>query len=217
MTSRGTHRHDPGIPLFAIAAIVAACAAALLAHVAIDIAANFYAAHDPYDDIAHGSRLAAFAGVLALAAVAALSVVSLAARSRDEALLTLFSAIERRPAWAFAAAVIAGSLAALVAMETLDSFAATGHTCSLAAALGGVPAAGIAIEAAIAWAVARAVRRALLVLAAAHRHIARTIRVFIFGFAGASGVMPQRDSCGLIAVAASSPLARSGAFRAPPL
>ena len=131
MTSRGAHRHDPGIPLFAIAAIVAACAAALLAHVAIDVAANFYAAHDPYDDIAHGSRLAAFAGVLALAAVAALSVISLAARSRDEALHALFLAIERRPAWAFVAAVIVGSLAALVAMETLDSLRAGGRTVGL--------------------------------------------------------------------------------------
>src|SRR5271166_1833453 len=61
---------------FALLAIVAAAGvAALAAHVTIDIAANFFVAHDPYDDIEHRSRFWFLGGSLAIAAAGALAVL----------------------------------------------------------------------------------------------------------------------------------------------
>lgn len=137
--------------------LFAACVAALLTHVAIDIAGDYWLAHDAYDTLAHHSRLATLIGISALALALLGAIVAHAfadVRGNRGALRDALEALVVGRALPFVAGVVFVSLLALVAMETLDSLLGTGKIEDAADAFGGSIAFGLAFALPISLAVA---------------------------------------------------------------
>ncbi|HTV73540.1 MAG TPA: hypothetical protein VME66_07550 [Candidatus Acidoferrales bacterium] len=127
--------------------LFAACVAALLTHVAIDVAGDYWLARDAYDTLAHHSRLATLIGISAIAvalfaAIAARAIADV--RGKRGALREALEALVGGSATLFSLRVAVLSLAVLIAMETLDSLLATGTIEDLPDAFGGSIAFGLA-------------------------------------------------------------------------
>jgi hypothetical protein len=106
---------------FCFLAAAAACAAAV-AHVCVDIAGDYLLAHDDYDDVVHHSRTLVVALVLLIAVIASLRVFREMLRSRTRNPKTLLYRLREslgHPV-AFAAQTSVLTIAAMVAMESLD-------------------------------------------------------------------------------------------------
>lgn len=133
---------------------VAAVLAAVIAHVAIDVAGDFLLPHDAYDGIAHESRplLLAIVGTVFLvsAARAIFQMLDRCYGSRRSALGAVRDALGSRLGFAIFAA--AAAVAALVAMETLDA-ALAGQVDDVADLFGGSIALGAGSAVAIGLAV----------------------------------------------------------------
>jgi hypothetical protein len=204
-----------------IVVLAVACAAAVASHVAIDVGANFYVAHDPYDDLAHGSRFLMVGGALILALAIALSLLSAAvedAGQDGEVFKDLVAAAARQPVAIFIGSVIVTSLLALVAMESFDSYLNAGGIPALDDAFGGSVIAGSAITASIASAFGFAARRMLRWIALSQRSIVRAIAALLAvdlrrGGRASTRARLRDEGAGR----SESPLARRGAKRAPPL
>jgi hypothetical protein len=203
-----------------IAVLAAAGAAALASHVAIDIAANFVVAHDPYDDFEHGSRAVFLGGSLVIGIAGALAVLLAALRDfhlDEDAIRGLIGRAASASPARFVAPVVPVAFAGLLAMEWLDSLASVGRACSLTDALGGSVALGSFIVVAMAVAIGLAVWRLLRLLARSHRAFAHAIGSFIVGAlkptAAIASVLPSAEA----GVQAASVLARRAGKRAPPL
>lgn len=141
-----------GVGLLLPAAI---CLAALSAHVAIDVVGDWALPRDAYDALGHDSRTLVALTMACITVAACLRFV-LAALDRGprparERRIGRF--LPRSPV-GFAATIFGGSVAVVIAMETLDSLASTGRIESLADAFGGSVLLGIAVVAPIALAVA---------------------------------------------------------------
>jgi hypothetical protein len=203
-----------------IAILAAAGAAAVIAHVAIDIVANFLVAHDPYDDLSHHSRFTFLAGSLTIALVGASAVLWAALRDvrvGGDSIRTLVGEAAASTPWRFISCVAATAAAALLAMEWLDSLADTGRFCTLTDALGGSIAIGTAVVLAVAIAIGFAAWKLLRQISAYHREIANAIGAILVGVPARTvrptSTQPTPDQAPLIA----SILARRAGKRAPPL
>jgi hypothetical protein len=203
-----------------ITLLAAAGVAALVAHVAIDIAANFFVAHDPYDDIEHHSRFWFLGGSLAIAGAGALAVLAAALKDFHLGEFALRGLIGRAASTSpvrFVASVIPLTFVALLAMESFDSYANNGRACSTTDALGGSLVLGSIIIIATAIASALAVWRLLRYLAQTHRAIVQAIGSFLVGARETSTSSALTIRILETAGPATSVLARRAGKRAPPL
>jgi hypothetical protein len=206
---------------FACAVVVlAVCAAALLAHVGIDIAGDRLLAHDAYDDVAHGSRTAAFAGGLFVFAGLVLRLLCAGLDQARGAGTTLRRAIEPaigRSPWRFVAFVVALSPAMLAGMEGLDTSLAGGRIDDLGDLFGGSFALGFGILVPTAALAAGLIWRLLRAIADADAAIVRALyTLFIWRAPGGSGLLGSiwRE---IAPPRSASPPAHRAGTRAPPL
>jgi hypothetical protein len=142
--------------------VLAACAAALFAHVAIDLAGDVLLAHDTYDGVDHYSRGEVLAGGLGAAATALLRMVWRAleeARIGRSAPRPRFEEIFGRTPWPFVPAVAALALPTLMTMELADVLGTGGRVDDLTDLLGGSALLGSGITTIAALLVAVAARR----------------------------------------------------------
>jgi hypothetical protein len=139
----------------------AACCAALIAHVGIDVAGDFVLAHDAYDGLDHRSRSEVFVVALTLALGAFRNVVWRAldeARTGRPAPRPSFDDVFGRSPWRFLLAVVALTLPALMTMEFVDLCADGGRLDDPADLLGGSALLGLSITIPVAALVACTVR-----------------------------------------------------------
>ena len=185
----------------ALVPLCAALCAALAAHWAIDVVGDYLLPHDPFDDVAHGSRPVAAGVALALVTVAACGVVWAAvreARGSDDAFCAGVAALLPRRFWAFAALVAIGSLGLVAVMEACDVALAGTADVDLVELLGASPALGAALTLLASLAVSSLAWRAV-------RLLARKRRTFI----ALASVLLRRHSTG----SAAAPIARRAGRR----
>lgn len=106
--------------------LIAAGLAAFIAHVAIDVAGDYLLPRDSYDFVTHHSRAVAIAGSLVLAATVTLRVFGVALDQARGARISLRAVLDHAlfpTPWRFVALVVAATLCALGAMESLDTLA----------------------------------------------------------------------------------------------
>jgi hypothetical protein len=159
-------------------ALASAFVAALVAHVAIDVAGDYLLAHDTYDDHAHGSRYVASIA-FGIAVFASLSmfvraVISETRGVRGALRAALQSSIPASPA-AFAATVVSLALPLLLAMAWLDSIVAGVPPDDVGDLFGGSLALGIGTTIVVSLATAIAVRALVALAVRFHRSIVRAV------------------------------------------
>jgi hypothetical protein len=162
--------------------LAAAFLAALMAHVAIDVAGDYVLVHDAYDDPAHGSRwLASIAlAVPTLGALWTLTRAVLAeARGSRGALRTALHAAIPASRVAFALAVTALALFLVLCMARLDTFCAGIAVDDVADLLGGSIPLGAGIVIAFASAVAVGLHRLAAFLSRHRDAIVRAVETFV--------------------------------------
>jgi hypothetical protein len=156
--------------------------AALLAHVAIDVAGDHLLAHDTYDDDAHGSRYVASIALLFSVLVAlygyARAVVAETRGMHSVLRVSLRSSI---PASSFACAALVVSLATplLLGMARLDSLVAGAPVDDVTDLFGGSLALGIASVTLASLATAIGLRVFVALVARFHRSIVRAARAIV--------------------------------------
>jgi hypothetical protein len=126
-----------GRALSATLILIAVCVSALTAHVGIDVMGDFALRHDTYDDVAHATRtwlVLAAAGLLCAGAFGVLW--SALDRRGSERVSPLRLGIAQRPV-VTGLAVVALSIAAVVAMECIDAQLSGDGVANLSDALGG--------------------------------------------------------------------------------
>jgi hypothetical protein len=157
-------------------ALAGAFFAALLAHVAIDVAGDYLLAHDTYDDDAHGSRYVASIALL-VSVFAALSAYARAVLAETRGMRGALRASLRSsiPASSFAFAALVASLAMplLLGMAWLDSLVAGAPVDDVTDLFGGSLALGIAMVTVASLATAMALRVFVAFVARFHRSIVR--------------------------------------------
>jgi hypothetical protein len=108
-----------GGALCATLLLLAVCAAAVVAHIGIDVIGDYALPHDTYDDVGHTSRLGLVVAAFGLLLAGAFGVLWAAFQeARTKASVRLRIVVRPR---AFVAAVVIASLAAVAAMEALDA------------------------------------------------------------------------------------------------
>jgi hypothetical protein len=161
-----------------VVALASAFIAALVAHVAIDVAGDYLLTHDTYDDDAHGSRYVASIA-LAIAAFVALSTFVRAVIAETRGVRGALRAALRSsvPASrvAFAAIVVSLALPLLLAMAWLDSIVAGVPPDDVGDLFGGSPALGVGTTIVASLATAIAVRALVALAARFHRSIVRVV------------------------------------------
>jgi hypothetical protein len=200
--------------------IIFACAAAVVSHIAIDGIANFVVAHDPFDDVAHGSRSVLALCVAGLfATVAFCTVISglSDARSRFSAFGRALTAAGAASACSFALRIAPLCIVLLLSMEAGDALVAGVRIDGAEDLLGGSVPLGLGITICVAIAAAIGARRLLIALGLAHRvlaaAVARLVRLPIRR-TSISHFGRLRDGS---RAGSSSVLARRAGKRAPPL
>jgi hypothetical protein len=147
---------------FAVLMLVsAACVAALLAHVAIDLAGDVVLAHDAYDGLDHGSRSEALLVVLTLAVGALVRFGWLAldeARTGRAGARRSFEGTFGRGPWRFVFLVVALTVPVLMTMEVFDVVADGRRLDDVSDLLGGSSWLGMSVTIPIAALVAQTVR-----------------------------------------------------------
>ncbi len=158
--------------------LVAACAAALFAHLGIDIAGDYLLPHDAYDDVSHGSRTLVLGVVSAFLMALALGALSAAVReargSLDAFARTLRSSIE----FGFVRSLVLTlvfSTAVLVAMECVDVRAAGDAIDDVGDLFGGSLVLGAAMVALFSVIFCAGSRALVRVLAGAGRVLVRAL------------------------------------------
>jgi len=149
------------------AALLAACIAATLAHMAIDAIGDYVLPHDAYDDVAHGSRsLTAALATLTALVLGALALAS-ALVERRTGRIQVRELLERTtgPGLAcFAAVVATVTIPLMMTMEALDLVLQNGRIEDATDLLGGSVALALAVTVPIAAGVALSVRALLAAL-----------------------------------------------------
>jgi hypothetical protein len=173
---------------------VAACGAALLAHVGIDVAGDFLLAHDTYDGLEHRSRREILSFALGFACAAVLWILWVAFEDvrgeRGATRLTVQDLLGRGP-WRFVAAVLALSLPVLIGMEFFDVTSDGGRIDGLTGLLGGSAPLGLGIASVTATLAGLAVRHLARMLLASHRAFVAVAHRLI---ALVARVRPQGDA-----------------------
>jgi hypothetical protein len=157
-------------------ALVGAFVAALVAHVAIDVAGDYLLTHDTYDDQAHGSRYVASIAIL-IATIAVLYayvrvVIAETCGIRGALSAALRSSIPASTL-AFAAIVVSLALPLLLGMAWLDSLVAGARVDDVTDLFGGSLALGIGMAAFASLATAVGLRSFVALVARFHRSIVR--------------------------------------------
>lgn len=150
---------------------VAACGAALLAHVGIDAAGDFLLARDTYDGLEHRSRCEILSLALGFACASVLWILWVAfedVRGERGATRLTVDDLLGRP-WRFIAAVVALSLPALIGMEFFDVTSGGGRIDEVTDLLGGSAPLGLGILSGTATLAGLAVRYLARLLLASHR------------------------------------------------
>ncbi len=169
-----------------IVPLCAAFAAAVFAHVGIDVAGDYLLPHDTYDDVAHGSRyvvLGAVATLLALMLGAGLAAAIREARGSVDAFgRVLRSSLElgRLP---FFVATLAGAAFTLVAMECADASLAGHAIDDLSDLLGGSLGLGLTTIALAAIACANLARALIGLVASIRRTLVHALAIAFATFA----------------------------------
>jgi uncharacterized membrane protein YidH (DUF202 family) len=202
--------------------VLTASLAAIVAHFAIDEAGDFLLRHDTYDHVVHHSRFIALLCALVLSASSVMVLLAAAlkdARKYRGELRALVGSHANRSPWHLISLVVPMSVCALLAMESLDAWLASGHIPMFADALGGSIPLGLGIVVCTASLMGAALWRALTLVSASHRKIAAALQQFLTqrDTAGAShaplraSVVPERP------LSRISILASRAGKRAPPL
>lgn len=177
----------------------AACAAAVLAHLAIDIAGDYVLAKDAYDALEHGSRwtVSLLAFVAACGGLWAILRAAVAeARGRFGALRGVLSAAAPASPWRFCAVVAAFSIPVLLGMAGLDAALAGRPVDDLGDLVGGSFILAGSMLALCAGLVSGGVLAFLRLLCRHHRALLRVVESFV--------------RLALAFVAAAAPLAARG-------
>jgi hypothetical protein len=162
----------------ALMLVGAACGAALLAHVGIDLAGDFLLARDTYDGIDHRSRSEVFVIAVALGSGALIRALWLAldeARTGRLRSRPSFEAVFGDRPWRFALAVVALTIPALAAMECVDILAEGGRVDDPTDLLGGSAWLGLGLTMPIAVLVALVVRSIAKLVMGSHRALVTVI------------------------------------------
>jgi hypothetical protein len=168
-----------GTGVFAALMLVgAACGAALLAHVGIDLAGDFLLARDAYDGIDHRSRSEVFVIAVALGSAALIRTLWLAldeARTGRARSRPTFAAVFGQRPWRFALAVVALTIPALAGMEFFDIVADGGRLDDPLDLLGGSAWLGLGLTLPAAVFVALMVRSIANLVMGSHRALVTVI------------------------------------------
>jgi len=200
----------------------AACAAAVLAHVAIDIAGDYLLAKDAYDALDHGSRF----GVSLLALVAAagglwaiLRAALAEVRGSQGALRSVLRAAAPASPLRFLGIVALFSVPVLLGMAGLDAAVAGKPVDDLGDLVGGSFILAGTLLALCAGLVSGAVLGFLRLLCRFHRTLVRVVEAFVrlaLAFASAADPVAARREAGRARTHSSLRRCTSG-NRAPPL
>lgn len=208
--------HDRFAPRILAAALVllAACVAATVAHLVIDLAGDVLLAHDAYDNEAHASRFFALEIALAGAFAIGWNIVASALRQARRRQGCLRVAVERAvagSAWVFVTRVIGATIGVLAVMGGLDAKLDAipihtigdvfGGSCTIGVsiAIGAGAAMGAGTLAIVRWIARRHDSIVAVVIALlsrhglAHRPAARRRRlVRVFSLLGTCGALARR-------------------------
>jgi hypothetical protein len=165
-----------------ILALAGAFFAALLAHVAIDVAGDYLLPHDTYDDDAHGSRYVASIALLFSVLVAlygyARAVAAETRGARGALCASLRSSIPSSP-FVLTALVVGLAVPLLLGMAWLDSLVAGAPIDDVSDLFGGSLTLGIAIVTIASLATAIGLRLFVALVARFHRSIVRVARAIV--------------------------------------
>ncbi len=181
--------------LIGAAAVLAACLAAPLAHLSIDLVGDLVLVRDSYDFVGHPSRDLAVSCAILLILTAALRFVSLAfedaRRGRTASCLALEQHVNQVDC-RFGLAVVALSLAMLLGMEGLDTVLVQGRVADLGDLLGGSVLLALVVTVPIALLAASGVLRTLRLAAASHRDLVAVFGAFLRLLRAPCGTPPAR-------------------------
>lgn len=199
----------------------AACAAAVLAHIAIDIAGDYVLPTDAYDALNHGSRwtvsllaLAAAAGGLWVVLRAALADV----RGSRGTLRTVLRAAAPASPWRFFALVAVLSVPVLLGMASLDTLAAGRPVDDLGDLVGGSFVLAGVLTALCAFLVSAGALGFLRLLCRYQRALVRAVEAFVrlaLAFERAAAPLGARRESGRLRTHSALRRCTSG-NRAPP-
>jgi hypothetical protein len=181
--------------LIGAAAILAACLAAPLAHLGIDLVGDLVLVRDPYDFVGHPSRDLAVSCAVLLILTAALRFVSLAFDDARRGRTVSYLALEQhvnRVGCRFGIAVVALSLVMLLGMEGLDTVLVQGRIADLDDLLGGSVVLALVVTVPIALLAACGVLRTLTLVAASHRELVAVFGAFLRLLRDPCGTPPTR-------------------------
>lgn len=209
--------------LFGVAAVVmAACVAAVCAHLAIDAAGDFLLPSDSYDRIAHASRFIGTACAFLLTCVCLTVLLGAGledARAHRGAVRALVASYVNTRSWQIIALIAPLSFWLLVGMGVLDSWVGGRGLPSIAAAVGGSLALGTACVILTSSIAGALLHLALATVHASHSVIAGALERF-FLHRAARGASPCSGRTALTpasAVRHIPVLAGRAGKRAPPL
>ncbi len=210
-----------GIALRIAVPAVAACLAALLAHIAIDVAGDYVLANDAYDATAHGSRWLASLATLGMACVglwALLRATLAEVRGSYGALRAVLRAALPRNPGAFVALVVVVTAPLVLAMARLDALIAGQAVVDPADLFGGSVALGAGISLAFAIIVALGALRVFRLLLCFHRSLVRAVEAFVrLAPQGESAVHRVASGAEIRPRVPAALVRATGANRAPPI
>lgn len=155
--------------------VLAASAAAVASHLAVDVLGDYLLAHDSYDHVAHHSRSYALVCAAALALSCAWIFIAAAvkdARNRSGALRSLVGWSAKRSPWVLIGFVAPATVTMLVGMESLDAWVGRDRLPGFASALGGSIPLGLGVALCAAALSGAVLWRTLRAIAQSHREIA---------------------------------------------
>jgi hypothetical protein len=190
-------------------ALVGAFVAALVAHVAIDVAGDYLLAHDTYDDHAHGSRYVASIAILIAASAAVYAyarvVIAETCGTRGALHAALRSSVPTSTL-AFVAIVVSLALPVLLGMAWLDALVAGARIDDGIDLFGGSLGLGIGMATLASLATAIGLRSFVALVAHFHRSIVRV------AFAIVHAIVPQLANVACLGARRTDALARVAAF-----
>ncbi len=198
--------------------VIGACAAALIAHIGVDVLGDYLLPHDTYDDIAHASRTAL--SCLALLGIA-VSAFTLIHAGLDDARAGKWQRVLANPAprWSgvYVAFVVIATFAILAAMELADLRLAGASVDDVGDLLGGSLWLGASTTLVVAVAVALGMWRIASWAAGARETAIRLLATWFISRAEPGGAARLATRRPAAHVASLPVLTRSTSKRGPPL
>jgi len=196
--------------------LVAAVAAALLAHFAIDALGDVALPRDAYDGLSHGSRGLMALGLLLGSGALAIRLIVAAldgAAGRDRIAQALSAPASPL---LFVGPVVLGALVLLIGMESLDALVATGGVASFGDALGGSVVLGLGLAGGVAVVLGVTAFGALRWFARWHAEVLRAIGAVFAIFLLPPPVRAFTVARLYVGVGRSTAVLRRAAKRGPP-